>query len=323
LNSPLILMAGAVGGVAVALRQWPGIWATIREAAEGALDFINTRFGDIVSTFGDVGQTMRDTWQSVVTAVSSGDLGAAFDVAAAGLKLSWAQTAGGLADRWYTVVDAITDYWTDATHGIAAMAAQAVHGVENLFLMMKDAALNAFAMISKPFQMLINEFKFGYRFITEEEKHARNKQLDVDRKRASAQRRLSMAERGVEQEAYIQQLAKMAEEEKQARRQGRGANVAAAEAQLQEAQERFREVQRQIAEAAKTPKKADDALGGAAADAKSSASGLAGMFNAMMAGQQLGLKEVQERTARASERTARGVDKLVDAAREGGGLQVG
>jgi hypothetical protein len=71
-------------------------------------------WASVSAEFAEFGGTFKTTWSGIVDAVGSGDLSAAFEIAMAGLDVTWKQVVLKMTDGWIGFKDLFVDGWHDS-----------------------------------------------------------------------------------------------------------------------------------------------------------------------------------------------------------------
>ncbi len=114
LLSPIGLTVAAIAVVITAMGGWRSAWESIRQVAGSVAGYLAVLFDPVIQKFASMGNTLTATWRSVITAISSGQLEAAFDVATAGLSVAWSQAMTAMRAQWNEFVAGFVDRWIDA-----------------------------------------------------------------------------------------------------------------------------------------------------------------------------------------------------------------
>lgn len=340
--SPIGLLVISAGALLTAFGQWQTIFAGIRSVAAPVFNFLREQFAEIGSAFGEVGGIMRDTWAAVVQAVSSGNLSAAMEVVTAGASLAWEVMVAAMRSTWANWTNGFRDAWTDAITFFASIGVGAFFNLLSIWESVTAGISNAFDTVAT---YIVGTFDLIYTRLLQigalwqslwsdegalaAEQAIIRLQEDFERRAATREqgnqstnaqrsadadaRRQALADQA---RAYIDTLTQLGEDEKRARREGNNAALVAAQQRLADAKAAFAAAQ---AEANKPPEKseAEKKKEAAADEAANAGNVISGQFNATLAGQQLGLNNLRERTAKATERTAAATEKLAERAGEG------
>ncbi|MBN2559921.1 MAG: phage tail tape measure protein [Phycisphaerae bacterium] len=104
LVSPIGLAVGAVAGLTAALLVLSG-------AGRQTLDWLGEKLRSLVTT-------TAETFQAIGAALAQGDISAAAGVLWAALQLAWAKGTASLLGLWHTALFAIISTWESAVHGV-------------------------------------------------------------------------------------------------------------------------------------------------------------------------------------------------------------
>jgi hypothetical protein len=279
-------------------------------------------------------------------------------VLTAGLNVAWADVTSQMTAAWYGFTGSIRENWAEASHAIAtgwtAMFFDVQKAWEATSNMMGQAGdsfttglVNGFdylmGLIDRMFNVLsqfaakFNQYLYGIsaedtnaaiqrledQYIARAE--ARQQEMDTrsrgsrvandGRQEQSDQRRAALQQSA---QRYFGELNAIAREERQQRGRAQAGALAAARQRLVDARQ---ELTRQTAQAEQSQEERKQAAAAAAKkreEQASSRTSSAGAFNVRSVAQTLGIGAGQDRVAKATERTAKAAEQLVDQADNGG-----
>jgi tape measure domain-containing protein len=269
-----------------------------------------------------LGEYLLPIMKTAVSAATAAiqNIGAAWEIGIAGIDLGWRQLTGGMGE-W---VSAFQDVWTDAVTWIAQTGSSAFSGLAAIWDGVSTSIAGAVDYIWSKLKQLIELMQIAGESIgvletsqgnegksTSDRLGAISAEQQARAKAREKEFEARQADRLRDKQAMLKQLADMGEAEKRARR---GVDPRAeAEKRMAAAQAKFNalvgEVDAKQSKRQEQLKKSGDS---AKPEAESKTS-ILGQFNASLAGQQVGLKAVQDRIAKATEATAKGVQGLADA----------
>jgi tape measure domain-containing protein len=326
LASPLGLVAAGAVALSTAFGGWGALLGEVQGIAEQLFGWMTPAIGAAGAAFGAAGVTIRETWASVVAAVSSGNLEGAMAIVTAGLSLAWAQMVGGMLQSWHGATGGFRDAWTDAITYLSQLGVAAFYGLVQVWETVETYIVGTLDWMGTKFQQLASLWSSIWSGEKGPEAYAKTGEMQRQfEQRAAGRGANSNSNIGaIKEEAasMFNELGRMGEAEKAARAQGNSAEIAAAQERLQLARDSFAATQ---SEAQKVNEErlaaAADKAGvvkKAAENAAGASGGVFGAFNASLAAQQVGANGIRERTAKATERTAKGVEKLVEASADSG-----
>lgn len=269
-----------------------------------------------------LGEYLLPIMKTAVSAATAAinNIGASWEIGIAAIDLGWTQLTGGLSE--WTL--AFQDVWTDAVTWIAQAGSTAFSGLSAAWDAVATSIVAGVDWIWGKLQQLVELMQYAGESIgvleTSQENEGKGlgqrlSEVDAERQaRAKAREEdynKRAADRLRDKQAMLKQLAEMGEAEKRARRAG-GSPEEQAAARLKAAQDKFNAL---IGENETKQEKRQETLKKNAETAKPAAeskTSIVGQFNASLAGQQVGLKAVQDRIAKATEATAKGVQDLAD-----------
>lgn len=306
--SPWVLGAAAVVGLGAAIAQLTGVLGGVRDWFAGFAPFV------------------VQTWGTIQKALAAGNLEAAFNVTTAGLQVAWLEVMGSLKQAWDDFVNPFRDSWTDASTYVAKLGASVFHGLQVVWEQVATAMIGTIDYLVSSFQSMFAIFGDANEIMREYDQRA------AARGAGQEQRIDAITNQAAD---YFNTLDDMAEQEKRARRQSQNTALEAARRRLEESRDELARISQEIEATAPRPPR-ENQLAQQAAEGGARARELIGQFNSTLAAQQLGLGgfNAAERSARAAERTAvaaeqlqaidertaKGVERLVAKADQGGGI---
>jgi len=346
LASPVLLVAAGIGAAVVALYKFKdaissalgSVSPMIADAASSIGQGLNVAVGDGITVFNDLSKTATQTFDAMYQSLAAGDLAGAMDVLWAGLIAGWlrgTEALMGYVDPW---VAAFQDVFTDIGSGIY-IAWDKIYTDSAALLNTMGAFIMGFFDnlangVMATFDNLVASIQIAWTrvqgFITgakdtevrvkaiKDENAARAEQRQQQRpgissrtsqaaiENAKAEGDRAMRADAVRQGAGADKAARQAENQRRAGE--RRAATMASEAALAELTS--------SAAASASEKAAKAGAGAAGSDAAISKAEVAGTFSsANLGGMGFG-SSLAERTAKAAEETAKGVNTLVE---QGGG----
>jgi tape measure domain-containing protein len=306
LMATLVAKLGTVGIVAAAgatalgaLRQ---VFGGLIADGEQIATVMEGRFTSISENWQSLTNNLREGWKLFVGAVKAGDMEAAAGVAFSGVNLAWQQTMLQFKQQWADMVADLVYQFDLGIHTIPEAWDQMIIQLSTAFGVFQDSLLGPLnelaGLLGAPAERVAANRGEGER--------AANNRNRFYQQRSDAR------------------AAILAEENQQRRKVDR-LGIKEAEQQVNEAKKRFAEAAESAAQAAMlfrykqqqhTPEQQQATP--AAQAAQKTVAGLLGQFNSTLAGQQLAQK-AQDRTAKATELTARNTARMLDAMQAGGG----
>ncbi len=341
LLSPIGLVVAAVIGLGTALLVWSG-------AGGEALAWLRDQFGRLREFVGKVIGGIAD-------ALAAGDVSLAAEILWLALKLAWQRGVAELNAIWLQARAFFVGTAQKMWFGALAAAQQVLHALEVAWIETTAFLSKTWTRFTSGFtkvwerasafvakRMLEIQGLFDSGLDVEAAKRAVDEQLDARLSEIdeAARRDLSRREqrRQVERdrsselnEATLAEIGRQFEEAQQALEQGTDARLAETQRQLEEARRRLDDAiaearrKREEAEADGTVRRGpgdlladlEDRLA-AIGDAIASKIEVRGTFNALAVQGLAGSADAAERTASATEQTAKNTKRLADAARTGG-----
>lgn len=293
------------------------------------------------------------TWQAIGDALAAGDIALAAKVLWLAIKLEWQQGVHAVNDLWASSANFFQAVWTEATHGVAAQMTNAWSTLESTWdSVLTGMQIGWVAYVGELLKIWHSTVGF-LRKAWVKLKAMFDEDIDVDaeinridqetqkkRGEISGQqgKRISeLGKKGIERQQQIEQnrtgaldeLERMRQQEHDSRQQRHDDDMKASEAALQKARDEWQDA---IAEAARRRKEMgeDDSgpgrnrfvdrftgLDQLLGEVTQRTASVQGTFSA--AGVRgLGSTGPEERTAKATEQTAKNTQKLLEEARNGG-----
>jgi len=339
LLSPIGLVSAAVVGLGAYLLYASGVGSQ-------ALQWL-------ADTFNSLKEDALAAWQGIGDALAAGDLALAAKILWLTLKMEWQKGIAFLQEHWIAFKEFFLSLATDAFYGVVGLLVDAWAGLQVAWVETTTFMADAWTIftssltkgwntaqnfISKGVLRLMKLFDSnldieGASKILDEDFQKRNAETnqqseqligDRDRKRQEQRGRIEAERQGAQTE-----VDRMAEADRAARRQQNEADLKSSEGALDQARKEWQDAlaeaakKRQEAEAGKDPSRLnkaqqnlegiDDLLSQVGKDKVS----VQGTFNAFGA-RGLASEGPAERTAKASEETAKNTKRLVQAAHQGG-----
>ena len=341
LLSPIGLVVAAVAGLGTALLVWSG-------AGGEALAWLRDQFGKLREFVGKVIGGITD-------ALAAGDITLAAEILWLALKLAWQRGAAELNKVWLQARAFFVGTAQKMWFGALAAAQQVLHALEVAWIETTAFLSKTWTRFTSGFtkiwerasafvakRMLEIQGLFDSSLNVEAAKRAVDQQLearlsDIDegaRRDLSRREQRRQAERNRSRElneATLAEIGRQFEEAQEALQQGTDARLTETQRQLEEARRRLDEA---IAEARRKREEAGDdgtprrGVGDLLADLEDRLAGIGdaiaarvevrGTFNALAVQGLAGSADAAERTASATEQTAKNTKRLADAARTGG-----
>jgi hypothetical protein len=294
--------------------------------------------------FNDLKEDALAAWQGIGDALAAGDIGLAAKILWLTLKIEWQKGVHFLNEQWVKVKEVFLSTWTEAVFGAAKIATNAWAGLQSAWTETVDFLADAWTLfttsitkgwytavgfIRKAWVQLKSLFDSDLNAEVEitrinEEMSAKNEAVDKERDSRIFQReqarKKGLSEIEKDRSGALEELDQKREAEHTARQRQQDADLKASEDSLAQAQKEWQDA---IAEAAKKratlggPKRVERAkLGLEGMDEVLQRFSTTGTFNAA-AVRGLGGGTAAERTAIATESTARSVKKLEERSRLG------
>lgn len=345
IGTALAALISPIGLVVTAVAALGAYLLYVSGAGGEALQWLTDRFLDLKSD-------ALAAWQGIGDALAAGDIALAAKVLWLTLKMEWQKGVHFLNELWVTVKEFFLSTWTEAVYGAAMIATNAWAGLQSAWTETVDFLSDAWTLfttsitkgwhtavgfIQKAWVRLKSLFDSDLDAEAEvtrinEEVSAKNEAVDEERDRRIFQREQARKKRLSEIEGdrsgALEQLDQMRESEHAARQRQQDADLQASEDSLAQARKEWQDA---IAEAAKkrtdsespeAPKRVERAkielegMDEVLAQVGEQRFSTTGTFNAAAA-RGLGGGNSAERTATATESTARSVKKLEERSRLG------
>jgi len=345
IGSILAALLSPVGLVVAAVVALGGYLLYVSGVGGQALQWLTDRFLDLKSD-------ALAAWQGIGDALAAGDIGLAAKILWLTLKMEWQKGVHFLNELWVTVKEFFLSTWTEAVFGASKIATNAWAGLQSAWTETVDFLADAWTLfttsitkgwhtavgfIRKAWVQLKSLFDSDLDAEAEitrinEEVAAKNDAVDEERNRRIFQREQArkkhLSEIEGDRSGALEQLDQMREAEHAARQRQQDADLQASEDSLTQARQEWQDA---IAEAAKKRSESEAGAGPERVQrAKLELDGMdellaqvgeqrfstTGTFNAAAA-RGLGGGTAAERTASATESTARSVKKLEERSRLG------
>ena len=327
ISSPAVLVGAALGVLAAAIWKLTGAWDICAGAVRGLA-------GDFGTAFSAIGDVVGKTWEVIKLALGSGDLAGAAKVGLAALKVVWLTGLFPLKKAWFELKNFLADSWTVAVYSILKLGNNLWYGllmgleqigdaIANAWNFLWDGVIGAFESTVAYLKKKWIQFKgFFDSDVNVDAEIARVDAEMAENKQAREQRSADAANRRAgERDALNREWASsnqsiddaMNQEIDENRRKyndalsGAAAEIEAAKGQWQSAMD---EVRKRAAEKAEKTeevrKKTEEAAAGTSeAEAKVVGDKALGSWSAEALDSMLGNTSAQERTAAATEESAR------------------
>ena len=328
ISSPAVLIGAALAVLVAVVWKLTGAWDICAGAVRGLA-------GDFGTAFKAIGVVVGQTWEVIKIALSSGDLAGAAKVGLAALKVVWLTGLFPLKKAWFELKNFLDDSWTLTVYSILKLANNLWYGLLMGLKQIGDAMQDAWSFIwdgiVTTFEKTVLELQKAWirtkgLFDSDEEVNAQIAVVEKeysDRKSAREQKSADAVNRreserkalGDEWDSSNKSIDDAMNQEimenQQAYRDALGgaAEIEAAKGQWQsamdEVKKRAAEKAAQVEEAKKKTEPAAEAT--QAAEAKVGVTGdkAMGSWSAEELGDMLGANNAQERTAKATEESAR------------------
>ncbi|HRQ73801.1 MAG TPA: phage tail tape measure protein [Phycisphaerales bacterium] len=341
LLSPIGLIVSAVAGLGTALLVWSG-------AGGEALAWLRDQFGKLR-------EFATKVIGGIADALAAGDITLAAEILWLALKLAWQRGVAELNKVWLQARAFFVGTAQKMWFGALAAAQQVLHALEVAWIETTAFLSKTWTRFTSGFtkiwerasafvakRMLEIQGLFDSSLNVEAAKRAVDQQLearlsDIDegaRRDLSRREQRRQAERNRSRElneATLAEIGRQFEEAQEALQQGTDARLTETQRQLEEARRRLDEAiaearrKREEADADGTPRRGvgdlladlEDRLAGIG-DAIAARVEVRGTFNALAVQGLAGSADAAERTATATEQTAKNTKRLADAARAGG-----
>ena len=140
ISSPAFLVGAALAGLVAIVWNLTGAWDICKDAISGF-------WGDCTAAFKDIGQIFGETWETIKTAIGSGDLAGAARVGLAALKLIWLKGIFPLQKAWIEFKNLLSDSWTVVVYGILKLGNNLWYGLLTGLTHIGDGIADAWAGI--------------------------------------------------------------------------------------------------------------------------------------------------------------------------------
>ncbi len=119
LASPAGLVVAAIVGIGLALLKVTGL-------GEKLLSFLGNAFKTLAAD-------AIQAWQGIGDALAAGDLGLAAKIAWLTIKLEWERGIAWISEKWLDFKSFFVTTWTEATYGLASIFIKAVSGIQSIW----------------------------------------------------------------------------------------------------------------------------------------------------------------------------------------------
>ncbi|HOQ61752.1 MAG TPA: phage tail tape measure protein, partial [Vicinamibacterales bacterium] len=140
ISSPAFLVGAALAGLVAVVWNLTGAWDICKDAISGF-------WGDCTAAFKDIGQIFGETWETIKTAIGSGDLAGAARVGLAALRLIWLKGIHPLQKAWIEFKNLLSDSWTVVVYGILKLGNNLWYGLLTGLTHIGDGIADAWAGI--------------------------------------------------------------------------------------------------------------------------------------------------------------------------------
>lgn len=339
---------GTLAGLVAAILTPAGALLAIFAAAGAYAAYVSKAWQPVLTWLADafnwVSEIAIKAWNGISDAIAAGDLQLAAEIALEGLKILWYEAIAWIQKKWLDLKTALVTIWYNTIYGIAQLALTGIAGIQNLWVNLQatfrrlwvktikalgDAWDALYYWLAKAFTNLTNLFssaaeKAAAKQALDEEQAARAKERE-----AKARAALAEIDRDAEEKrqsidsSLMDTLATLDEDRRRAIEDATSANadnIDELRKKAQQAREKFDELTKKAADAAAgkagpaapaAPAPEAAAPDIAAITAKTEkATTVMGTFSALAAGR-LGPSNPLERTARATEETAKNTKRLL------------
>ncbi|MGH7199792.1 MAG: hypothetical protein ACREJB_04260, partial [Planctomycetaceae bacterium] len=344
LLSPIGLVIAGVAALAAYL-------LTSTDAGGQALEWLGDRFTSLK-------ETALAAWKGIGDALAAGDLGLAAKILWLTLKLEWKKGVNALNQVWVKVKEFFLSTWTEAVFGAAKIATNAWAALQTAWTetvdVLRDAWVTFTTFIGKNWNRVVGFLKKAWQklksLVTGEDSSNVQQQIDAETERMNREldekrdreiiereqrRKQRLSEIESERTGALDELEQMREAEHAARQQRHAADLQSSEDALAQAR---REWQQAIDEAARKRRESESKedegparlkkpgdlmadlqrqLAGAGSQLGDAKVSVSGTFNAA-AVRGLSGGSAADRTARASEETAKNTKRILQEAQHGG-----
>lgn len=344
-------LLGAMVSAATALLNPLGLVVVLALALGTYALYVSGAWEPVLKWLGDtflwLGDIATQAWQGITDAIAAGDLELAAQIAMAGLKIVWYEALAWLKQKWIDFKKSILDIWYDAVFGLARLFLEAVTGIQLIWTSLQstfrklwvrtisflgDAWDGLYYWLAKAFTNLTHLFSSA------SEAAAARQALDEEQAARARERRRKLREslERIDRDAADKQenlgkglndsLRALDEDRKRATEglyKDEEENVKRLKEKAEEARKKFNELTgeaKEAREAAAAPKAAPPPgvpkAPGLPPDLDTNFEGprrsisVVGTFNALAASG-LGASSPMERTARATEETAKNTKRMV------------
>lgn len=127
-------LLGAMVSAATALLNPLGLVVVLALALGTYALYVSGAWEPVLKWLGDtflwLGDIATQAWQGITDAIAAGDLELAAQIAMAGLKIVWYEALAWLKQKWIDFKKSILDIWYDAVFGLARLFLEAVTGIQ-------------------------------------------------------------------------------------------------------------------------------------------------------------------------------------------------
>ncbi len=329
ISSPAVLVGAALAVLVAVVWKLTGAW----DICAGAVKGLASDFG---TAFKAIGEVVGKTWEAIKIAFASGDLAGAAKVGLAALKVVWLTGLFPLEKAWLELKNFLADSWTVAVYSILKLGNNLWYGLLTGLKQIGDAIADAWSFI---WDGVIGSFESTVGYLKKkwiefkgffdsdvdvdaevarvDAEMAENKQAREQRSADEVNRRAGESEAlGKEWDSSNQAIDDAMNQEINENRQkyndalsGAAAEIEAAKGQwrsaMDEVKKRAAEKAAQVEEAKKKTEAAAEGTKEAETRVGVTGDKAMGSWSAEELGDMLGANNAQERTAKATEESAR------------------
>ncbi|OQA79897.1 MAG: Phage-related minor tail protein [Lentisphaerae bacterium ADurb.Bin242] len=327
ISSPAVLVGAALGVLVAAIWKLTGAWDICADAVRGLA-------GDFGTAFAAIGDVVGQTWEVIKLALASGDLAGAAKVGLAALKVVWLTGLFPLKKAWFELKNFLADSWTVTIYSILKLGNNLWYGLLMGLKQVGDAIADAWSFlwdgVIGAFESTVGYLKkkwieFKGFFDSDVNVDAEIARVDAEMAEGKQQREQRSADavnrRAGEREALGQEwdssnqaIDEAMNQEINENRQnyndalsGAAAEIEAAKGQWQSAMDEVRKRAAEKAEKTEEVRKKTEEAAAGTSEAESKVVGdkATGSWSAEALDSMLGSSSAQERTATATEESAR------------------
>lgn len=340
--SMAFLVLGKTAAVAIATLTSPiGIAVALVAGLAGYVLYASGALSTLAQGWSVLGETANNAWSGLVAAIAGGDLALAGEIAMTALEVSWLQVTTSLKEAWLQFVDYLYQPWQAAVDWITDALVNGFYGIQSVWASVTTSLMSAWDIFISYAESAWQHFSSFFQQLWADmvaivDQEASDKmttaihkqKLDYSNRKSERQQQLDtkIGQNNAgyqEQQAAIQAnrdtMRRALDEDRQRRDQTRSKPNATIEAKKAEIAKKSKELATLSKRANELPPipslslpefQSPDLELADRSVAKVSATGIFSGFAARSIGGDFGTGSPMERTARASEKTAKNTDAI-------------